>query len=309
VEFVDIAGLVKGASQGEGLGNKFLSHIREVGIIAHVVRCFENVDIIHVNNRIDPASDIETINYELALADLETVEKRLNRAEKDARAQGDPAKYAKAVLPILAELKTLLSDGKPARLLQLDADQEALIYELHLLTRKKVMYICNVDEASIGQPNKFVDVVRGVAAAEAKSAGYAEPTPVLVISGQLEAEISALEDPAERSAFLQDAGLAESGLDTVIHAAYHMLGLRTYFTAGPKEIRAWTFPEGAKAPQAAGVIHTDFEKGFIKAEVYHFDDLLKFATEAKVREAGKLRQEGKEYLVRDGDIMHFKFNN
>jgi GTP-binding protein YchF len=309
VEFVDIAGLVKGASQGEGLGNKFLSHIREVGIIAHVVRCFENPDIIHVANKIDPAGDIETINIELALADLETVEKRLVRAEKEQRAQGEIAKAAKAAMPILVELKKLLSDGKPARLLRLEPEQEELIYDLHLLTRKKVMYICNVDEASIKRPNKFVDIVKGIAADEAKAAGYDEPTPVLVISGQIEAEISAMDDPADREVFLKDAGLEESGLDSVIHAAYHMLGLRTYFTAGPKEIRAWTFHEGDKAPQAAGVIHTDFEKGFIKAEVYSFDDLVKYSSEAKVKEAGRLRQEGREYLVADGDIMHFKFNN
>ncbi len=300
VEFVDIAGLVKGASKGEGLGNKFLSHIRETGIIAHVVRCFEDADIIHVENKVDPASDIETINIELALADLETVEKRIIRADKEQRAQGDAAKAAKAVMPLLGQLKVLLSDGKPARLLELDDDQEKLIYDLHLLTRKKLMYVCNVDEASIGASNHHVESVQAIAAGE--------DAPVLIICGQLEKEIAALETAEEREAFLQDAGLTESGLDSVIREAYHQLGLRTYFTAGPKEIRAWTFPEGAKAPQAAAVIHTDFEKGFIRAEVYHFDDLMTFKTEQKVREAGKLRQEGKEYLVKDGDLIFFKFN-
>lgn len=301
VEFVDIAGLVKGASKGEGLGNKFLSHIREVGITAHVVRCFEDADIVHVNNKIDPAGDIETINIELALADLETVEKRLQRAEKEARAQNDGAKKAKASMPILEKLKVLLSDGKPARQLELDEDAEELIYDLHLITRKKMMYICNVDEAAIGKGNKFVDEVKAIAAKE--------DAPVLVISGQIEKEIAALETQEERDEFLAESGLTESGLAAVIRAAYHMLGLRTYFTAGPKEIRAWTFHEGDKAPQAAGVIHTDFEKGFIKAETYAYKDLVQYGTEQKVKEAGKLRQEGREYVVQDGDIMHFKFNN
>lgn len=299
-EFVDIAGLVKGASKGEGLGNKFLSHIREVGIIAHVVRCFDDADIVHVNNKVDPAGDIETINIELALADLETVDKRLQRAEKEQRAQGEPAKVAKALIPILQDLKNLLQEGRPARLLRLDEDQEKLVYDLHLLTRKKVMYLCNVHEADLKAGNAYVEVVRGIAAAEG--------VPALVICGQLEKEIAALEDPEERAMFLSDAGLEESGLDHVIREAYHQLGLRTYFTAGPKEIRAWTFHDGDRAPQAAGVIHTDFEKGFIKAEVYHFDDLMTYRTEAKVREAGKLRQEGRDYLVKDGDIMFFKFN-
>jgi len=301
VEFVDIAGLVKGASKGEGLGNKFLAHIREVGVISHVVRCFEDADIIHVSNKVDPASDIETINIELALADLETVEKRLSRAEKEARAQGDIAKKAKALQPILEQLKVLLSDGKPARHLALDADGEELIYDLHLITRKKMMYICNVDEAAIGSGNHHVEAVKAIAARE--------NAPVLIICGQLEKEIAALETEEEREEFIKDAGLAESGLSAVIREAYHLLGLRTYFTAGPKEIRAWTFHEGDKAPQAAGVIHTDFEKGFIKAETYSFADLVQYTSEAKVKEAGRLRQEGREYLVQDGDIMNFKFNN
>jgi len=299
-EFVDIAGLVKGASKGEGLGNKFLSHIRETGIIAQVVRCFDNPDIIHVNNKIDPEADIETINIELALADLDTVEKRMQRAEKETRAQGEAAKLAKLSLPILKDLHALLQEGKPARLLELDPESQALIEDLHLLTRKKQMYICNVEEKDLSTENPYVDRVKRIA--------LAEGAPVLVICGQLEKEIAALEDPEERAMFIADAGLKESGLNAVIREAYHQLGLRTFFTAGPKEIRAWTFHEGDKAPQAAGVIHTDFEKGFIRAEVYHFDDLVQYKSEAKVKEAGKLRQEGKEYLVKDGDLMFFKFN-
>ncbi|KGE71723.1 redox-regulated ATPase YchF [Spirochaeta lutea] len=300
VEFVDIAGLVKGASKGEGLGNKFLSHIREVGVIVHVVRCFENPDIVHVDNRIDPAGDIETINIELALADLETVEKRLVRIEKDSRASKEAAKKASALAPILEQCKALLQEGRPARALELDDEQEELLRDLHLITRKKMLYVCNVDEASIGTENEYVATVRSIAQAE--GAG------VVVLSGQIEKEIAALEDPEERQAFLEDAGLTESGLSSLIHEGYRLLGLRTYFTAGPKEVRAWTFHEGDKAPQAAGVIHTDFEKGFIRAETYSFDDLVAYKSEQKVREAGKLRQEGKEYLVKDGDIMHFKFN-
>jgi GTP-binding protein YchF len=301
VEFVDIAGLVEGASKGEGLGNKFLSHIREVGIIAHVVRCFEDPDIIHVSNTVDPARDIETINIELALADLETVEKRVARAEKEARAQGDLAKRAKAALPILQQLRSLLSDGKPTRGLELSDDEQDLIADLHLITQKKMFYVCNVDEAAMVAGNAHVTAVRTIAAGE--------NAPVLVICGQLEKEIAALETADERAEFLKDAGLPESGLAAVIRAAYALLGLRTYFTAGPKEVRAWTFHDGDKAPRAAAVIHTDFEKGFIKAETYHINDLLTFGSEVKVREAGKLRQEGRDYLVKDGDILHFKFNN
>jgi len=301
VEFVDIAGLVAGASKGEGRGNQFLAHIREVGMVAHVVRCFDDPNIVHVSNKVDPASDIETITIELALADLETVEKRLSRAEKEVRAQGDIQKKARAIQPVLEKLKLLLSDGKPARYLELDDDSEALIAELHLITRKKMLYVCNVDEASIGKGNAHVDAVRKIAEAEG--------APVLSICGQLEKEIMALESSEERVEFLKDAGLTESGLSAVIRETYHMLGLRTYFTAGPTEIRAWTIHDGDKAPQAAGVIHTDFEKGFIKAETYHFDDLVQYGSELKVREAGKLRQEGRDYVVRDGDIMHFKFNN
>jgi GTP-binding protein YchF len=301
VEFVDIAGLVKGASKGEGLGNKFLSHIREVGVAVHVVRCFENPDIIHVENRIDPAGDIETINIELALADLETVDKRLARLEREARTNKDAAKKAAVAVPVLKELKALLQDGKPGRQLVLDPDTEQeVLGDLHLITRKKMLYVCNVDEASIGASNSYVDQVRALAEAEGSG--------VVVLSGQIEKEIAALDDPEERALFLQESGLEESGLTSLIREGYKLLGLRTFFTAGPKEIRAWTFKEGDKAPQAAGVIHTDFEKGFIRAETYSYDDLMKFGSEQKVKEAGRLRQEGKEYLVQDGDVMHFKFN-
>jgi len=301
VEFVDIAGLVKGASKGEGLGNKFLSHIREVGVAVHVVRCFENPDIIHVENRIDPAGDIETINIELALADLETVDKRLSRLEREARTNKDAAKKAGVAVPVLKDLHTLLQDGKPARQLILEPEiEQEVLGDLHLITRKKMLYVCNVDEESIGKPNPFVDQV--VAIAKAEGSG------VVILSGQIEKEITALDDPEERSLFLQESGLQESGLTSLIREGYRLLGLRTFFTAGPKEIRAWTFKDGDKAPQAAGVIHTDFEKGFIRAETYSYDDLLQFGSEQKVKEAGRLRQEGKEYLVQDGDVMHFKFN-
>lgn len=300
VEFVDIAGLVKGASQGEGLGNKFLSHIRQVGVIIQVVRCFENEDIVHVAGKVDPLSDIETINVELALADLETVDKRIQRSEKNLRAGKDAAAEAKAVLPILQDLRALLSEGKPARSLELDDEQKKLIQDLHLITLKKTLFVCNVDEDSVVNGNAYVDQVRGYA--EKEGAG------VVVLSGQIEKEIAAMEDPEDQREFLNDLGLEESGLIQLIHEGYKLLGLRTFFTAGEKEVRAWTFHEGDKAPQAAGVIHTDFERGFIKAETYHCDDLFEHGTVAAVKAAGKLRQEGKEYLVKDGDVMLFKFN-
>lgn len=301
VEFVDIAGLVRGASKGEGLGNKFLSHIREVGMIVHVVRCFENPDIVHVENRIDPAGDIETINIELALADLETVDKRIARLEKEARTNKDAQKAAATALPVLKELRELLQDGKPARQLKVDDDVEGeVLRDLHLITRKPILYVCNVDEAGLRVENAHVAAVKNIAAAE--------HTGCVVLCGQIEKEITALESEEDRQIFLEDLGLKESGLATLIREAYAQLGLRTYFTAGPQEIHAWTFRQGDKAPVAAGIIHSDFEKGFIRAETYSFDDLMTYGSEAKVREAGKLRQEGKEYLVRDGDILHFKFN-
>ena len=300
VEFVDIAGLVKGASQGEGLGNRFLAHIREVGILAHVVRCFENEDITHVSNEINPIADIETIQVELCLADLETVDKRIGRLEKLSRTGKEGAKQAAAMEPLLKRLRDGLSEGQPARSLGLSDDQLKLIRDMHLITMKPQIYVCNVDEAGLDGDNRYVEAVRTRAEAEASD--------VLVICGQLEAEIAALESDEERSEFLEEAGLKESGLNQLIHTAYSRLGLRTFFTAGADEDRAWTFHQGDTAPEAAGVIHTDFRKGFIKAEVYHCSDLFELKSEQQVKAAGRLRIEGKEYLVRDGDIMHFRFN-
>ena len=306
VEFVDIAGLVKGASQGEGLGNQFLSHIREVGVIAHVVRCFENPDIVHVTGKVDPLSDIEVIGVELALADLDTVEKRLVRTEKLTRAQDkEVVKAAKTLIPLLEQLKAALGEGTPARAIDLSDEQRVLLRDLHLLTMKDQIYVCNVDEAELTEAlagNEPENVARVRALAEK------EGSEVVVVCGQLEAEIASLGTEEDRQQFLEEAGLTESGLDRLIHAGYRMLGLRTYFTAGPKEVRAWTINAGDRAPQAAAVIHTDFEKGFIKAEVYHCEDLFELGTEQKVKEAGRLRMEGKDYVVQDGDIVHFRFN-
>jgi len=301
VEFVDIAGLTKGSSRGEGLGNKFLSHIRQVGVIAHVVRCFVNDDIIHVSGKIDPLSDIEVINIELALADLESVEKRKEKLEKQLKATSkDSGKDVRAVLELLEKLREELEKGIPARLLGFTEEQAALLKDLHLLTMKKQIYVCNVDEETLRTGSKYIDVVKEHAEKEGAVA--------IPICGKLEAEIALLETDQERKEFLKEAGLEESGLVKLIHSGYNLLGLRTYFTAGDPEARAWTYDDGDKAPQAAAVIHTDFEKGFIRAEVYHYDDLMKYGTEQKVKEAGKLRVEGKEYLVKDGDIMHFRFN-
>ncbi|MDC7225437.1 MAG: redox-regulated ATPase YchF [Spirochaetales bacterium] len=300
VEFVDIAGLVKGASQGEGLGNQFLSHIRQVGMIVHVVRCFDNEDITHVSGQIDPASDIETINIELALADLSTVEKRIEKSAKQLRSPDkDISKNAKTMIPVLEMLKESLGQGIPARALEFTDDQLEGVQELQLITMKKQMFVCNVDENGLGG-NTYVDKVREIADADGAE--------TVVICGALEADIAALETDEEKQEFLEEAGLEESGLSKLIHKAYASLGLRTYFTAGTDENRAWTFNDGALAPEAAGVIHTDFQKGFIKAEVYHCDDLFELGSEAAIRKAGKLRQEGKTYVVQDGDIMHFKFN-
>ena len=301
-EFVDIAGLVKGASKGEGLGNQFLGHIRQVNAIIHVVRCFENNDIVHVHGTIDPISDIETINYELALADLETVEKRLSNISKLLKSQDkEVVKKAKISIPVLENLKNTLEQGKGARALNLSQEELDAIDDLHLITLKPVLYACNVDEDALtGGDNDFVKAVRGFAEKEGNQ--------VIKICGKLESEIALLETDEEKQEFMKEAGIEESGLDQLIHAAYKLLGLRTYFTAGPKEIRAWTFHEGMKAPQAAGIIHSDFEKGFIRAEVYHCEDLFALGTEAKCKENGKIRSEGKEYVVRDGDVMFFKFN-
>ena len=297
-EFVDIAGLVAGASKGEGLGNKFLANIREVGVIAHVVRCFDNPDIIHVNNKIDPAGDIETIDIELALADYETVDRRYQKDSKLAKV--NHSKDLLALIPIYEKLLKGLGDGQGARTIITDPEERELVRDLHLITMKPVIYVCNIDEASIGTDNDYVKTVREIADKRGSS--------VVVICGKTEAEIASLDIPEERAEFLEAAGLEESGMNVLIREAYATLGLRTFFTAGPDEDRAWTFKAGSKAPQAAGVIHTDFEKGFIKAEVYSCEDLFKYGSEAKVKEAGKLRVEGKDYIVQDGDVMFFRFN-
>jgi ribosome-binding ATPase len=295
MEFVDIAGLVAGASKGEGLGNKFLAHIREVDAIAHVVRCFEHTDIIHVSGKIDPISDIDTIDTELALADLDSVEKALNRAERAAKAAD---KEAMAKRPVLQKLATTLNEGKPARAAGLDDDEKALVRDLFLLTMKPLMYIANVLEDGFTN-NPLLDKVR----ARAETEG-AEVVPVCAA---IEEELSQLED-ADRDAFLQDMGLDEPGLNRVIRAGYRLLGLQTYFTAGVKEVRAWQVKIGATAPQAAAVIHTDFERGFIRAETIAYDDFIKYKGEAGSRDAGRLRLEGKEYIVKEGDVLHFRFN-
>ncbi len=295
VEFVDIAGLVAGAASGEGLGNKFLAHIREVDAITHVVRCFENDDIIHVNNKVDPLSDIDTIDTELALADLDSVEKALNRAERSAK-QGE--KEAIARKPVLARLLAALNEGKPGRSVGLDEEELALVRDMFLLTLKPVLYIANVNEDGF-EDNPHLDAVRKRAAAEG-----AEVVPV---SAAIEEELSQMDD-ADRDTFLADMGLHEPGLNRVIRAAYKLLGLQTYFTAGVKEVRAWTVKAGSTAPQAAGVIHSDFEKGFIRAETVSFADFIQYKGEAGAKEAGRLRLEGKEYRVQEGDVLHFRFN-
>jgi GTP-binding protein YchF len=295
VEFVDIAGLVAGAASGEGLGNKFLAHIREVDAITHVVRCFENDDVIHVNNRIDPIADIETIDTELALADLESVDKALQRAERTAKT-GD--KDAKARVEVLSRVRAGLDAGKPARALGLSDEARAAIRDLFLLTLKPVMYVANVLEDGFSD-NPHLDAVRARALGEG-----AEVVPV---SAAIEEELSQLEDE-DRDAFLADLGLDEPGLNRVIRAAYKLLGLQTYFTAGVKEVRAWTVKGGSTAPQAAAVIHTDFEKGFIRAETIGYDDFIKYRGESGARDAGRLRLEGKEYRVQEGDVLHFRFN-
>ncbi len=301
VEFVDIAGLVKGASQGEGLGNRFLGAIKEVGVIAHVVRCFDNSDIIHVNNKIDPENDIETIDIELALADWDTVDKRYQKQSKLGRISKEQAKENEKMLPLYEKLLKNLSEGIPARRLGFDEEEKALLYDLHLITLKPVIYVCNVDEDAISEDNDYVKRVRAIARND-------NDAPVVVICGKIEAEIAELETEDEKKEFLEAVGLEESGLNNLVRAAYHALGLRTFFTAGKDEDRAWTFREGSKAPQCAGIIHSDFEKGFIKAEVYNYRDLVEYGSEQKVREAGKLRLEGKDYVVQDGDIVFFKFN-
>jgi len=301
VEFVDIAGLVKGASKGEGLGNQFLGHIRQVNAIVHVIRCFDDENVVHVHGKIDPVDDITTINYELALADLEVVEKKLSNLPKVLKSQDkDRQKLAKLQLPILENLKQHLEAGKRAFNLSLSKEDQDLIKDLNLITLKPVLYLCNVDEESIVDGNEYTRLVDEHAKSEGSSS--------VVICGKLESEISLLETEEEKAEFLEAAGIECSGLEVLTKTAYDLLGLQTYFTAGEKEVRAWTFPKGSLAPQAAGVIHTDFERGFIKAETYHCEDLFTLGTEQKVKEAGKLRIEGKEYEVKDGDVIHFRFN-
>jgi GTP-binding protein YchF len=295
VEFVDIAGLVAGASQGEGLGNKFLAHIREVDAISHVVRCFENADVVHVTGKIDPLADIEIIDTELALADLASVEKAVDRAIKAAKSGDKDATRKRA---LFERVKAHLDAVRPVRSLQLREDEQRDLRELHLLTAKPVMYVANVME------NGFKNNPH-LAAVEQRAA--AEGAAVVPVCASIEAEIAQLEE-GERAEFLAELGLEEPGLNRVIRAAYSLLGLHTFFTAGPKEVRAWTVKAGATAPQAAGAIHTDFERGFIRAEVIAFADYLAGKGEAGARESGKLRLEGKEYVVREGDVMHFRFN-
>ena len=295
VEFVDIAGLVAGASQGEGLGNKFLAHIREVDAIAHVVRCFEHPDIVHVAGRIDPIADIETIDTELALADLESVDKALQRVERAAKAND---KEAMARRPVLEKLRAALNEGKAARSTGLDDEERAAIRDLFLLTMKPLMYVANVREDGF-ENNPYLDAVRERAETEG--------AVVVPVCAAIEEELAQL-DEGDRGEFLASMGLSEPGLDRVIRAAYTLLGLQTYFTAGEKEVRAWTVKRNATAPQAAGAIHTDFEKGFIRAETVSFDDYVKYRGESGARDAGRLRLEGKDYRVQEGDVLHFRFN-
>ncbi|PWA06711.1 redox-regulated ATPase YchF [Pueribacillus theae] len=297
-EFTDIAGIVKGASKGEGLGNKFLSHIRQVDAILHVVRCFEDENVTHVAGTVDPIADIETINLELILADMETVDKRIGRAEKLAK-QKD--KQAAIEFEALSKIKKAFENELPARSVELNEEEEKMIHGLHLLTIKPVLYAANVSEEGLldGGENEYVQKVREYA--------KAENAEVIVICAKIESEIAEL-DGDERQAFLEEIGIEEAGLDQLIRASYSLLGLATYFTAGVQEVRAWTFRRGTKAPQAAGIIHTDFERGFIRAEVVSYDDLVEAGSMAAAKEKGKVRLEGKEYVVQDGDVIHFRFN-
>jgi hypothetical protein len=295
--FVDIAGLVRGASKGEGLGNQFLSHIREVDAVAYVLRCFEDGDITHVENRIDPLADADIVETELMLADLESLEKRVANLEKKAK-QGD--KEAKAVLGVIEKVLPLLREGRPARFAQVSEDEKPVFRGLQLLTAKPVVYVCNVEESSAKEGNAY--------SAKVFERAKTEGAAAVVISAKIEAEFAGLE-PEDRRAFLADLGLQEPGLNRLIRAGYSLLDLITYFTVGPKECRAWTIARGTKAPQAAGVIHTDFEKGFIRAETIAYDDYVGLGGEAGAREAGKMRLEGKDYVVKDGDTMHFRFAN
>ncbi len=299
VEIVDIAGLVKGASKGEGLGNKFLANIRETDAILHVLRCFDDPNVVHVDGSVDPIRDKEIIDAELQLKDLETVDSRIQKVQKQAQTGGD--KQAKQIYEVLVKYKAALEQGLSARTVTFDnKDDEKIARELFLLTAKPVLYVCNVDESSAATGNEYVERVREVAKQEGAE--------VLVIAAKIESEIAEFETYEERQMFLSEIGLEESGVARLIKSAYALLRLKTYFTAGVQEVRAWTFHDGWKAPQCAGVIHTDFEKGFIRAEVIKYEDFLSYGSEAAVKEAGKMGVEGKEYIVQDGDIMHFRFN-
>jgi hypothetical protein len=299
VEIVDIAGLVKGASKGEGLGNKFLANIRETDAILHVLRCFDDDNITHVDGSVDPVRDKEIIDAELQIKDLETIDSRIAKVQKQAQTGGD--KVAKQTYEVLLRFKEALEQGKSARSVTFDSkDDQKIAKELYLLTSKPVMYVCNVDEKSAVNGNKYVEQVR--------EAVKDENAEILVVAAKIESEIAEFDSYEERQMFLQEIGLEESGVARLIKSAYHLLDLQTYLTAGVQEVRAWTFHRGWKAPQCAGVIHTDFEKGFIRAEVIKYDDFIKYGSEAAVKEAGKMSVEGKDYVVEDGDIMHFRFN-
>lgn len=299
VEIVDIAGLVKGASKGEGLGNKFLANIRETDAILHVLRCFDDDNVTHVDGKIDPVRDKEIIDAELQLKDLETIESRINKVEKQAKTGGD--KDAKLAFEVYSKIKEALMRGESARTVIFDTkDENKAAHDLFLLTSKPVMYVCNVDEASAVGGNKYVEAVR--------EAVKSENAEILIVAAKIESEIAEFETYEEREMFLNEIGLEESGMNRLIKSAYKLLNLQTFLTAGPQEVRAWTFHKGWKAPQCAGVIHTDFEKGFIRAEVIKYDDFIHYGSEAAVKEAGKMNVEGKEYIVQDGDIMHFRFN-
>jgi len=297
LEFVDIAGLVRGASKGEGLGNQFLAHIREVDAIAHVLRCFEDGNVTHVEGSVDPIRDAETVETELLLADLESLEKRVAAAEKKARGND---KEAKAQLEVMVPALAALREGKPARQLRFEGEQAKILKSLQLITAKPVLYVCNVEEASAGNGNEQSARVAKFAAEQGAVS--------VVISAAIEAEVAQLADEAEKREFLESLGLAETGLARVIRAGYALLGLVTFFTVGPKEAKAWTVTKGSKAPQAAGVIHTDFETGFIRAETIAYDDFVTCKGEQGAKDAGKMRLEGAEYVVQDGDVMHFRFN-
>ena len=299
VEIVDIAGLVKGASKGEGLGNKFLGNIRETDAILHVLRCFDDENVTHVDGSINPVRDKEIIDYELQIKDLETIDSRIQKVQKQAQTGGD--KQAKQVLEVLLKFKGALEQGKSTRTVKFETkDDEKIAHDLFLLTSKPVMYICNVDEASAASGNKYVDMIR--------ESVKDEEAEILVVAAKIESEIAEFETWEEREMFLNEIGLKESGVSRLIKSAYKLLNLSTYLTAGVPEVRAWTFHTGSKAPVCAGVIHTDFEKGFIRAEVIKYHDFIQYGSEAAVKEAGKMYVEGKEYVVQDGDIMHFRFN-